>query len=215
MGAPSASTTDPASVTKYRNHRSLPAPARSDHSSSSPSPEKNARLPRVSFDMGKGKGKARISIDRRDSPHLHSPLNHRHSTPIDIDDLPALPPPLPSSRFTPITDSTIINRASTPAPATANPRPSDSASPASRERPRTSSGFPPRSGPDYTAPSPTSGSNIPQSGLKPFENSKLKRAGDENSPRAEKRARMDNREGLIDGESQENSQESGRGVKVH
>jgi hypothetical protein len=48
--------------------------------------------------------------------------------------------------------------------------------------------------------------------MKPFEKSEVRRNPDENSPRAEKRTKTERREASEDGESQENSQESGKGI---
>lgn len=86
------------------------------------------------------------------------------------------------------------------------------------------SGLPPETGPDYTASSPKQNAQAaPKSKLRPFESSQIVRpkrhsrgagagagGGDENSPRVAKRAReegREGREGLAEGDSQENSQE--------
>jgi hypothetical protein len=82
------------------------------------------------------------------------------------------------------------------------------------------SGLPPETGPEYTASSPKQKAQAaPKSKVRPFESSQIVRpkrqsrggvGGDENSPRAAKRAReegRDVREGLAEGDSQENSQE--------
>lgn len=81
------------------------------------------------------------------------------------------------------------------------------------------SGLPPETGPEYTASSPNQKTPAPKSKLRPFESSLIVRpkrhsrgggAGDENSPRVAKRAReegREGREGLAEGDSQENSQE--------
>lgn len=217
---------------------------KSEPSTASPetSPEKIARIPRVSFDMSKGRARPRISINRLSlerqssvhtpttvSPHTndkhstlvrpdqanttplrirHAPqaifdrddLKDAHQAPSNVDDLPAK-----LSHLTP-TDHDLTSPLSSPA--RQRPALPNSTSPRSRKRPRTSSGFPPRSGPDFTAASPSFGANVERSRFRPFENSKLKRASDENSPEAQKRRRVDRREGLAEGASQENSQES-------
>ena len=188
-------------------HRRLaPRSVRLDSGSSSPSPQKIARLPRVSFDWSKGKAKARISIERRNLTTQHSTSPFRDSAKLDVDsldeELAALPPPLPSSHFTPTSASPSSARPAKPPSSTSEPRSSNS-TPGNKKRPRTSSGFPPRCGPDYTVPLPSLGSNVARSKIRPFENSKFIRTGNGVASRAATTAKGKQ-------EDHENSQESGK-----
>ena len=219
-----------------RSRASLPpaAPAQQYDSSPSPSPERIARLPRVSFDLSKNRRRARISVEPRNPTTSSVRRHHEVDMDEEMPELP-LPLPLPSSRATSpesgLADPQIGKSSKAPVGRSSSAHnrvagltsaiPKRTRSPmtpvkASKVRPRNSSGLPPPSGPDYTAPVPTLGANVDKAQLRPFDNSRLKRprtstTRDENSPRAEKRVREDKREGL-GGESQENSQESYHGV---
>ncbi|CAD6584779.1 MAG: hypothetical protein TREMPRED_003955 [Tremellales sp. Tagirdzhanova-0007] len=205
--------------TPSRYHKPPSSSARSDASSSSPSPKRIARLPRVSFDMSKGK--ARIVVEKRTPKPGPSIASRQSPMSAELDGTndqwSEFPLALPNPRLTPTTNLPVVMRAAkpdSPVEHLIKPRPSTPAILNSIKRGRTSSGLTPRTGPDYTAPSPSFGSNVEKSDLKPFDNSRLKRSGDQNSPRGKKKARSERAEGLEDDGHQENGLCSVLGLDV-